>query len=399
MRIPVKDRTIVKNSKVSGKGLFSNCVIRKGQKIGTMKGYITKSDSPRTLWLSSKRGLRVTNKMKYANHEWQNPNAEIRETTLFAIKDIKEGEEIIWDYSCGYAYETSFNKNKPVLDNQGWGVIHWAVLKNNLKLVKECIKEDRKNLFLRTNDYYKQTPLLVAIDLGRYEIVQYLSKKHRPWETPESSTDDFNPLHWAFYRKNDKISLYLAKRFPRLLRRESWAKERPIYYLFRFKKYALLKEVIKISIKHNYYVTHYSEDYDCNYYLRDAVVDTKNTSLLNLGIKLFPESILSRLLWDKNYKFASKIYKKKTFKSQGYEYIIAAHNKNYELMAYFLNKKNTNWKFYDWMAPYLSKLPKKHLNNILNNYNELYSKGWRIPTSVPPEDFIKYNLEEFLSFY
>ena len=114
----VAGKTIVKNSPLAGKGLFASTKIKKGSKIGTLKGFFTKKEHPHCLWVSDKRALRVTNKYRYSNHDWISPNAKLRGYTLFAIKTIRPGEEILWDYSCGYNYANDFDKKK--FDMKKW---------------------------------------------------------------------------------------------------------------------------------------------------------------------------------------------------------------------------------------------------------------------------------------
>lgn len=222
----VVDKTEIKESPLSGKGLFSTTLIKKGEKIGTMKGFFTSKEHPHCLWISDTRALRVTNKYKYANHEWQKPNAKLKGYTLYAIKNIKKGEEIVWDYSCGYNYEQKFSLKKPLYDNNGLGIIHNAILSENIPLIQDCIKKYKPNLFLKPkhklNKIYSLPPIFYAVANGADKSAQYLCRYKK--ETLKMRTEeDHNILHWAvvmrdFFVISNQTFDFLVNSFAPLLK-------------------------------------------------------------------------------------------------------------------------------------------------------------------------------------
>ncbi|TDJ09120.1 MAG: SET domain-containing protein [Deltaproteobacteria bacterium] len=93
-------KTIVKNSSIHGRGLFSATEIKKGEHIGTFKGIPAKRNNKYILWLEKEKELvpyRIMNKMKYANHS-EAPNAELDGLQMFATQKIVPGEEITFHY-------------------------------------------------------------------------------------------------------------------------------------------------------------------------------------------------------------------------------------------------------------------------------------------------------------
>lgn len=93
-------KTIVKESYIHGKGLFSATEIEKGEHIGTFKGIPAKRNNKYILWLEEEKGLipyRILNEMKYANHS-TNPNAELEGLHMYATQRIVPGEEITFHY-------------------------------------------------------------------------------------------------------------------------------------------------------------------------------------------------------------------------------------------------------------------------------------------------------------
>ncbi|MEM7261676.1 MAG: SET domain-containing protein-lysine N-methyltransferase [Planctomycetota bacterium] len=91
----------VDKSPIHGKGLFAQKRIKKGECIGTYEGKRTRSDGMHVLWVEETDGkwigIKGENELKYLNHS-SKPNAEFDGDELFAIRAIKKGEEITFDY-------------------------------------------------------------------------------------------------------------------------------------------------------------------------------------------------------------------------------------------------------------------------------------------------------------
>ena len=92
-------------SPVHGRGLFARQSINKGTHIGTYKGPQAKRNGKYVLWIydddgSVLEGRRGMNLLRYLNHALQ-PNAEFDGYDLYAIKRIRTGEEITFNYSPG----------------------------------------------------------------------------------------------------------------------------------------------------------------------------------------------------------------------------------------------------------------------------------------------------------
>jgi len=95
------------NSKIEGRGIIAGENIKKGQIINRVEGPLrfrvskSKKDALRhPTWIGVKKDVWIDPKRphKFLNHSCR-PSAGVRGLTLFAIRDIKEGEEITVDYS------------------------------------------------------------------------------------------------------------------------------------------------------------------------------------------------------------------------------------------------------------------------------------------------------------
>lgn len=91
-------KTVIKKSKIHGRGLFASDVIMKGECIGVISGQKTIQNGDYVLWLSENEGLKVTCDLRFINHD-DNPNACFYDTLdVVALKDIQPGEEITHNY-------------------------------------------------------------------------------------------------------------------------------------------------------------------------------------------------------------------------------------------------------------------------------------------------------------
>lgn len=88
----------VKDSPIHGRGLFATLPIRKGTLIGTLEGQATRKNGMYVLWLDDRRGLHVTNDLRYINHDDVPNAAYYDDATVVALRDIFPGEEITHDY-------------------------------------------------------------------------------------------------------------------------------------------------------------------------------------------------------------------------------------------------------------------------------------------------------------
>lgn len=91
------DLVYVKNSKIHGKGMFASKKIKKDVVLGPLLGKPTKKDGTYVLWLTDKKGLRVTNDYRFINHG-DKPNCALTGTEVVTLKSIKKDEELLHHY-------------------------------------------------------------------------------------------------------------------------------------------------------------------------------------------------------------------------------------------------------------------------------------------------------------
>ena len=91
----------VKRSPIHGRGVFARKRIRDGGSIGDFVGSVTKTNGMHVLWTLDENGrdvgIRGENELRFLNHS-QDPNAEFRGASLFALRNIQSGHEILIDY-------------------------------------------------------------------------------------------------------------------------------------------------------------------------------------------------------------------------------------------------------------------------------------------------------------
>ncbi len=94
----------VQQSSIHGLGVFARTAFRPGDYIGTYWGTKATEVTPYTLHVQNEDGtlflIEGRNLLRYINHS-ESPNAEFDDIHLFARRNIKEGEEITFDYSAG----------------------------------------------------------------------------------------------------------------------------------------------------------------------------------------------------------------------------------------------------------------------------------------------------------
>jgi len=91
------DLVYVKNSKTHGKGMFAAKKIKKDVVLGPLLGRPTKKDGTYVLWLTAKKGFRVTNDYRFINHSFK-PNCALTDTEVVTLKSIKKDEELFHHY-------------------------------------------------------------------------------------------------------------------------------------------------------------------------------------------------------------------------------------------------------------------------------------------------------------
>lgn len=104
----MKDRIIVRKSKIHGRGLIALRNFKKGQIVFIIKGNMVRWEvhneaeslyGPDWIGISKTKWINPDGFARYLNHSC-NPNCGIKgKVTVRALKDIKEGDEITIDYS------------------------------------------------------------------------------------------------------------------------------------------------------------------------------------------------------------------------------------------------------------------------------------------------------------
>ena len=99
----LSDLVEVKTSEIHGKGLFARCAIKKDTLIGKLEGKACKTDGPHVLWMNDGQDkFKVSNDLKYINHNKKPNVAYYDDFTVVAIKSINKGDELVHDYGDGW---------------------------------------------------------------------------------------------------------------------------------------------------------------------------------------------------------------------------------------------------------------------------------------------------------
>lgn len=95
------DSVYVKESPIHGFGVFAARNIKKGEYIGNYDGPAATRDGTYVLWVLQDdgewTGVSGRNELRYLNHK-RKCNAEFEGTKLYAIKNIRKGDEITFHY-------------------------------------------------------------------------------------------------------------------------------------------------------------------------------------------------------------------------------------------------------------------------------------------------------------
>ncbi len=91
----------VKDSAIHGRGLFASQRFEPGELIGTYEGTRASENGTYVLWIEdhdgSYYGVQGENELRFLNHS-ANPNADFDDELLYAVCDIKVGDEICFHY-------------------------------------------------------------------------------------------------------------------------------------------------------------------------------------------------------------------------------------------------------------------------------------------------------------
>ncbi|MES9991697.1 MAG: SET domain-containing protein-lysine N-methyltransferase [Candidatus Thiodiazotropha sp.] len=99
----LEDRVYSGPSEIHGTGLFARKAITEGEYIGTFDGPKVDENDHHVLWVyesdddTEPTGRKGENLLRFLNHS-QDFNAEFDGFDLYALRDIKQDEEITFDY-------------------------------------------------------------------------------------------------------------------------------------------------------------------------------------------------------------------------------------------------------------------------------------------------------------
>ena len=92
----------VDESDTHGRGLYASVDIKQGDYLGEYDGPEVTDNGMHVLWTEDEDGEWVArdgkNILRYLNHDGSKPHAEFHGFKLYALRDIKRGEEIMIDY-------------------------------------------------------------------------------------------------------------------------------------------------------------------------------------------------------------------------------------------------------------------------------------------------------------
>ena len=99
--MPLDDLIEVRDSPIHGKGVFCRTAIKKNAFIGEYESVPTDEDGIYVLWVEeedgTENGFDGIGDLRFLNHSYT-PNAELDGIDLYALRNIKPGEELFIDY-------------------------------------------------------------------------------------------------------------------------------------------------------------------------------------------------------------------------------------------------------------------------------------------------------------
>lgn len=97
----LSDYYSVAKSKIHGQGLFAKVDLEQDEYLGTYAGRKAKNNAMHVLWVEQDDGSWIgrhgQNILRYLNHS-KKPCCEFDGFDLYALRDIKAGEELTFDY-------------------------------------------------------------------------------------------------------------------------------------------------------------------------------------------------------------------------------------------------------------------------------------------------------------
>ena len=96
----MKGKIEVRRSSLGGRGVFATGPIRAGQRVGRFIGERTTRNGRYVCWIEFAdgwRGYRGRGRLRFLNHADQ-PNSEFDGLDLYALRLIREGDEVTIDY-------------------------------------------------------------------------------------------------------------------------------------------------------------------------------------------------------------------------------------------------------------------------------------------------------------
>ena len=96
----MKGKIEVRRSPLSGRGVFATEPIRAGERVGRYVGERTVRNGRYVWWIEFAdgwRGYRGRGRLRFLNHADQ-PNSELNGLDLYALRVIREGDEVTIDY-------------------------------------------------------------------------------------------------------------------------------------------------------------------------------------------------------------------------------------------------------------------------------------------------------------
>jgi len=97
----LRKRFVVKASPIHGRGVFATSELRRYEYIAKFGGTRTTENGIHVLWVideeGNEMGIRGNTGLRYLNHS-SRPNAEFRGAELYALRNIRPGQEITLHY-------------------------------------------------------------------------------------------------------------------------------------------------------------------------------------------------------------------------------------------------------------------------------------------------------------
>jgi len=103
----MKRKIEVRQSPLSGCGVFATETIRAGNRVGRFIGERTTKNGPHVCWMKFDdewRGYQGRGRLRFLNHG-AHPNSEFNGLDLYALRVILSGDEVTIDYGIEYEWD------------------------------------------------------------------------------------------------------------------------------------------------------------------------------------------------------------------------------------------------------------------------------------------------------